>query len=290
MRAKLVVFIVHLVAKLPLSVCRWMGRTAGRVACALRARPYLVSVRNMEIAYPELSLERRKKMAIQSVQESAQFATETGSVWFRGDAWRAQKTLSVTDEQKLLDARDSGQGVLILLPHFGNWEMVGIRSAQLMEATAMYAPSKVQGMDTLFHAGRFAAELVPANAKGVMKVAKALKRGEMTFVLPDQVPGEQGGIHAPFFGTPALTMTLIQKLIQKTKPAVVLGYAIRDKGGFHIGYMDPDPSIYSEDEVEAATGLNRSIEKMIEKAPTQYQWEYKRFKSQPDGSNLYKGC
>ena len=53
--------------------------------------------------------------------------------------------------------------------------------------------------------------------------------------------------------------------------------------------MEPDPDIYAEDEQKAVFALNQSIEKLIEKAPTQYSWEYKRYKRQSDGGNLYAG-
>jgi KDO2-lipid IV(A) lauroyltransferase len=35
---------------------------------------------------------------------------------------------------------------------------------------------------------------------------------------------------------------------------------------------------------EAAAALNRSVESCIADCPEQYQWEYKRFKKQPDGA------
>lgn len=289
MRAKLIVAFVHLISKLPLCLSRGIGGFFGKVACWTSSRGYKVTLQNLEIAFPELDEARRTEMAKESLGQSAQMAMETPAVWFRGEAWRQAKTLSVVEEKKVLEAKDSGRGVLILLPHFGNWEMVGIRVAQLMEATAMYAPPKFKELDSIMRSGRFAAELVPTNAKGVMKIFKALKRGEMTFLLPDQVPIEEGGVFAPFFGRPAFTMTLVQKLIQKTNPVVVVGYAIRRKGGFDLGFMDPDEEIYSEDEQASVAALNRSIENLVAKAPAQYQWEYKRYKKQPDGIGPYKG-
>ena len=289
MRAKLIVFLIHCFSKLPLRLSRGIARIVGTLACLVSARGYRVTQKNLEMVYPELSNAERKAMAVQSMKESAQMAMETPAVWFRGETWRQTKTLSVVAEEKLLKAKDTGRGVLVLMPHFGNWEMAGIHVAQSMKSTAMYAPPKLAALDAVMRAGRFAAEMVPANAKGVMKVFKALKRGEMTLILPDQVPAEEGGIFAPFFDKPAFTMTLIQKLVQKTNPVVLVVYAIRRNGGFDLGYMDPDPAIYSADDQEAVSALNRTIETLVEKAPTQYQWEYKHYRKQPDGISPYNG-
>jgi KDO2-lipid IV(A) lauroyltransferase len=47
--------------------------------------------------------------------------------------------------------------------------------------------------------------------------------------------------------------------------------------------------IRNSDEVLAATALNTSIEECINGCPEQYQWNYKRFRRQPEGrSNFYK--
>ncbi len=290
MREKLLTMLVRLLCWLPLSVSRALGNSVGWLAWITSSKSYKITIKNLEIAFPELSVPERKKMARESLCHSAQMLFEVAAVWYRDDAWRQKKTLSVTNEDLYLAARDSGRGVLFLVPHFGNWEMIGLRVGSFMKTTAMYAPPKIPELDSIMRSGRFVADMVPANVKGVLSVIKALRRGEMTFILPDQVPAEGGGIFTPFYGTPTYTMTLFQRLIQKTNPVVLIAYAIRSKGGFNLGYMEPDPEIYADDDQKAVVALNRSIERLIEKAPSQYSWEYKRYKKQPDGSNLYIGC
>jgi len=289
MRAKLLVFLVHFLCSLPLSVSRGLGVLVGRIAWFVSTRSRQVTLKNLEIAFPALSLLERKKMARDSLCHTAQTFMEVPAVWYRDDAWRQKTTLSVINEDIYVAARDSGRGVLFLVPHFGNWEMIGLRVGSFMKTTAMYAPPKIPELDSIMRSGRFVADMVPANVKGVLSVMKALKRGEMTFILPDQVPVKGAGAFAPFYGTPAYTMTLIHKLVQKTNPVVLVAYAIRTKGGFDLGYMEPDSDIYSEDEQKAVVALNRSIERLIEKAPAQYCWEYKRYKRQPDGRSPYEG-
>ncbi|MFX4227377.1 MAG: lysophospholipid acyltransferase family protein [Porticoccaceae bacterium] len=136
----------------------------------------------------------------------------------------------------------SGHGVLLLLPHFGNWEMIGLWCGDQAKTTAMYRKPKMEDLDPLIRKIRESAELstlVPANARGVMAVLKALKRGEQTIVLPDQVPAGEGGLYSSFFGIPAYTQTLAFNLIQKTGSVALFGYALRVPGGFELGFMDP---------------------------------------------------
>ena len=57
--------------------------------------------------------------------------------------------------------------------------------------------------------------LVPTNVRGVAALLKALQRGEMTAILPDQQPPAAGGEFALLFGSQALTVTLPHNLLKK---------------------------------------------------------------------------
>ena len=282
MTAKILIFFVQVLARLPLAVSRSIGSFLARIAIVLKTRGYLVTQRNLEIAYPELAESERVTLAQESLRQSAQMALETAAVWFRDDAWRASKKISIEGQPLFEQARSEGRGVILILPHFGNWEMAGIHFARQMTSTAMYAPPKLKALNPLMRHGRSSADLVPTSTRGVMKILKALREGNMTVILPDQVPvAEEAGIFVPFFNRPAFTMTLIYKLMRKSNPVVLVAYGIRRKGGFDVGCMEPDQDIYSDNEQTAVAAMNASIEKLVAMAPAQYQWEYKRYKKQP---------
>jgi KDO2-lipid IV(A) lauroyltransferase len=130
--------------------------------------------------------------------------------------------------------------------------------------------------------------MVATNSRGIAELFRALKRGEIVGVLPDQVPVASGGEFAPFFNIPALTMTLFNRLQQKTGAQILVAAAIRDKRdnkeGFVIQFNVPPAEIYAEDIQSALTGLNRAVEQAVNKNPEQYGWEYKRFKRQSEGT------
>lgn len=117
-----------------------------------------------------------------------------------------------------------------------------------------------------------------------MMLFKTLQAGNIVGILPDQVPDADSGSEiAPFFNQPALTMTLVHGLIQRTGCALCSCYAERVPGGFKMVIMDADPAIYSEDQQTSVAGLNASVAACVRRAPAQYQWEYKRFHRLPAG-------
>ena len=83
-------------------------------------------------------------------------------------------------------------------------------------------------------------------------------------------------------------MTLVHQLIQRTECKVVMGSALRVKQGFEITYEEPDKDIYNVDEDVSVAALNQSIETIIDRDRSQYQWGYKRFRKRPTGqANIY---
>jgi KDO2-lipid IV(A) lauroyltransferase len=77
-------------------------------------------------------------------------------------------------------------------------------------------------------------------------------------------------------------MTLFSKLAIKTKVPVFFAYALRTQTGFDVFFEESGEGIYSDLE-SSVTYMNNKIEQIVEKAPEQYQWTYKRFSIQPEG-------
>jgi KDO2-lipid IV(A) lauroyltransferase len=111
-------------------------------------------------------------------------------------------------------------------------------------------------------------------------------------ILPDQVPNEAAaGIFSPFFGVPAYTMVLVFRLVQKTGALVLFTYAERlsQGGGFHLHFQQASPMINSAQVEISVRALNQGVEQCVQTCPSQYQWNYKRFKRHPNGEKS-KSC
>ena len=214
-----------------------------------------------------------------------------------GKAWMLPigKTIALVTETEGVDefrqALDSPEGTILLAPHHGNWEIFGFFICNNIPSTFLYQPPKIPAFDTLLKEvrSRNDIKLAPANIQGVAQLLKALARGELVCILPDQVPSDEGGIYAPFFGETALTMTLISKLIQRRRAKVFCGFAKRRAGakGFKVIVKEADQGIYDEDLQASVTALNQTVEQSVGLAVSQYQWEYKRFRRRPDGTKVY---
>ncbi len=276
---------------LPLRVLHGLAGLIGWLFAVLPNRSASTTRRNIDTCFPELSPPEREALVRQSLRGMVCTALEMGKAWILPTA----KTLALVTEvegiERLRAAAQTGDGVILLAPHLGNWEIFGYYVCEGIPANFMFQPPKIPEMDALLRRVRSktGVKLAPTNRKGVAILLSALQKGELVGVLPDQVPNDEGGVFANFFGQPAFTMTLTSRLAQRGNPKVFCGFAQRlPKGrGFKLIVHEADQDVYDKDLELSAAAINRSVEACVELAPEQYQWEYKRFRRQPDDSEFY---
>lgn len=262
--------------------CLWrLARIAGALVYRFSRRERHITRCNLADVYPGQGTARRQALMRRSLQHSAATMLELGHAWMAPPERVAAGIKAVHGRDKLDSARRDGRGVIVLAPHFGNWEVLNFWLSSHFPFTAMYEPPKMAGLDPVIRRGRErqGATLVPTNARGVAALLKALKGRQAIGILPDQEPDWGSGVFAPFFNRDAYTATLLPKLVARTRARVVTGVARRVPGqGFEIHFLDADERVYSTDDVTSATGVNASVEAAIALEPAQYQWEYKRYR------------
>lgn len=241
---------------------------------------------NLALTQTELNSAEIKSLASKSLCRTISNFFEMPLIWTASDQWIKKKITKINGEDSLLAALEQKAGVILVIPHIGNWEILGRHSSRYAPMTSLYKQQKNPALESFIKQGREASgsALVPTNTKGVAALLKALRRNELTAILPDHVPTKNSGIFTPFFGQPAYTMTLVHQLIKRTQCNVVIGYAIRVKQGFELNYEAPETAIYDAKEKVSVAALNQSIEKVVSRHISQYQWGYKRFKRRPEGT------
>lgn len=286
-------FLAGAIATLWRVLSRCAPQTLWRLAGAIGPQVYRFSRREREVTdinlrevFPQLDDAQRHRRGRESLRHSTATMLELGFAWM-ADPQRVEASIHAVHGRELLDeARAEGRGVIVLAPHFGNWEILNFWLSSHFPFTAMYEPPKISELDPVIRHGRerMGASLVPTNPRGVASLLKALKRSEAVGILPDQVPSWGSGVFADFYHRPAYTATLLPRLVARTQARVVTGVARRrEQGqGFEIHFLSADARVYDPDEVVSARGVNVSVEAAIALDPAQYQWEYKRYRKTPE--------
>ena len=289
MKNYLALLILKIIAYFPIGASRGLGKLFGRFLYSFNSQSVQTCKKNLTLCYPELNAQEINRLCFDRMQHLGQSLFETPKIWRKGSIWIESKVKKVYGLDIFESLFEQKKGLIIIIPHLGNWEILGLWISKRVPMTSIYEPPKIKSLNDWVKRGRenAGASLVPANIRGVSNVLKALTKGEVTGILPDQFPPEISGQTSTFFNVRTRTMTLIHKLIGRVDCNTLIASAIRVADGWEIHFQRVDDDINSTDISTSLSALNRSIEDMVKLNPSQYQWEYKRFKDLKDNGKKF---
>lgn len=274
-------------ALLPLPLLRLLGAKVGLLASWLPVRERRVTEVNLRIAFPDLDPRARRRLARRSMMQTGRTFAELSAIWSWSSERLHRHVLEVRGEEAVAEAVESGRGVIMALPHLGAWELLGIYCPARWPFTGLYRAPRMRELERFIRAARerHGARLVPAGQGAVRSLYRAVGRGEIVAILPDQDAGEGAGIFVPFFGETANTMVLLPRLAARTRALVVFAWVERVRGGFRVHFVPASEAIYDRDLKRSAESMNRDVERLVRGCPDQYLWSYKRFRIRPPGTS-----
>ena len=282
---KLAYGLMWLAARLPVRVFHALGIALGGLFWISNSRKRRVVEANLALARPDLVDAARRKLARECVRECGVSLVEVFGIWTN-----PRRTLAGVHEvrgQELFEGALAAQrGLILCAPHLGSWEVANYWIGARTPFATFYTQPRYPQAEMLLRRLREGGASIqfPIDDSGVRRVFRHLKDGGVVSIMPDHVPRE-GSVVAPFFGVPALTMTLLPRLAQRTGAAVLMLFVERLPRGFRVHFRTPPAALLDPDPQVACTAMNAAIETCVRDAFTQYQWNYKRFKARA-GSGL----
>jgi Kdo2-lipid IVA lauroyltransferase/acyltransferase len=268
------VFIFRLLSLLPLRLLHTLGGGMGRLTYWLsptyrrHLRDNLTQAGLNQALCGEVAAETGKQML------------ELARIWMRPLEEAVSLVAEVVGWEHVEAAQRAGKGIVFLTPHLGCFEITAQYLSSFGDITVLYRAPKSAAAQELILMGRKRARLhlAPADLSGVRSLIKALKKGQMVGMLPDQAPKTGEGVWLKFFGRYAYTMTLAARLTE-TGATSLLTWGERLPGGrgFRIHFLPPGQPL-SGATVDRAQQINGEIEALIRECPSQYLWGYNRYK------------
>ncbi|EPG38379.1 lysophospholipid acyltransferase family protein [Acinetobacter colistiniresistens] len=282
--------LIKFASRLPIQFSRFFARLVAGLASTFQfSKLSKIIGLNIQIVFPEMDQQQRQKLTKQAIQNELMSYFEFLSIWGSSNQKNIQRIQKVNGEHYLHEALAEKKGLVLIVPHFGTWEIMNAWVAQYSPMTILYKPVKNPDADQFVRDARSReqAHLVPTDESGVRQIFKALKQGGTTAILPDHTP-DHGGDMINYFGIPLASSSLSAKLIQKTKAKALLLYTKRnDQDGFDM-YIEPiDPSIYEGTAEDGTLVIHQTLEQLIQRYPEHYHWSYKRFRAHPDLKQIY---
>ena len=244
---------------------------------------------NLQIAFPQLSAKERSRITRAAIKNEVMSYMEFFHIWGSDTTENIKSIHQIHHAELLHQALADKKGVVLIVPHFGTWEIMNAWIAQYTQMTIMYKPIKNDIADQFVRDARSRehAHLVPTDETGVRQIFKALKQGGTTVILPDHTPDHPSEM-VHYFGIPLFSSNLSSKLIQKTKAKALFLYALRNEHhGFDMHFEEIDPYIYQVNSEQGTEIIFKALEDLILRYPEHYHWSYKRFSANLNLKTIY---
>lgn len=282
--------VLFLLVQLPYPILHRLGVWMGRCSMHFLKRRVAITRRNLQLCFPKMDEALREHRVQANFESLGMGLLETGMAWFWSDK-RVKRWFDVSGLNHLKSAQQDGRGALMIGVHLMPLELGGRAMGLCQPMMAIYRPHNNKAMEWAQTKGRMRSNKAMLDRKDLRGLVHALKQGEAVWLAPDQDYGRSGSVFAPLFAVEqAATTSAPYMLARLAKPALVPVVLIRRANG--TGYdllIQPELKDYPiDDEMAAAAYMNKVVEKEIMRAPDQYMWLHRRFKTRPAGAaSLY---
>lgn len=278
------VLILYTVSWLPYRMQLAMGRGLGLLFKKVMPRRVNIARTNLKLCFPEYSDDSIEELVTENMKNTGIAYFEVGMAWWWPD-WRIRRKLHIHGEENLRKAQEDGSGVLLLLFHFLSLEVHARLHGFVEPAVGLYRPHNNAVMEFLQTRGRARSNKYMIQRKDVKGMLKALSKGDIAGYLPDQDYGRRRTEFVKFFEVPDASTTTGTMLFAKAPNCKVLvSRCVRRKDGTGYDlYYEPALKAFptGDDKVDARY-VNTLVEDAVKKAPEQYLWVHRRFKTRPE--------
>jgi KDO2-lipid IV(A) lauroyltransferase len=281
---------LKIMGSLPRPLARAFAIGIAQVVYVLHFRLRQVGMRNLAIAFPEKSLDERRRI-LRGVFTSLGRQLAELCQFPRYTAQNVDAVVVYDGLENYERAYARGKGVLFLTAHFGGWELSAFaHSLHGHWLHVVMRPMDNPYLDRLLQSYRtmHGNKVVPKDdfVRGLLAATRA---GETVGILMDTNMTPPQGVFVDFFGIPACTASGLARIALRTDAAVVPGFTIWDEalGKYRLRF-DPAIELVRTGDLEADIIANtqkftKVIEEYVRKYPEQWLWVHRRWKTRPEG-------
>lgn len=244
---------------------------------------------NLARCYPELDESQRSALARAHFRAYARVMADQARLWLDLRRRVPERDCRVEGLEHLEAERARGRSVILLKPHSVAVEFGGIALTPHVALSTMANRLSDPVLNWLVnHVRRRYGVRVWFREDGLRPVVRALREGTVFYYMPDEDQGQRDAVFAPFFGEPKATLNTLGRLARLSGAAVIpmMAWYDEDRHCYRVRLLPALSGFPVGDEVADATTMNAALEQCIALCPEQYLWNYRVFRTRPDGSKM----
>jgi phosphatidylinositol dimannoside acyltransferase len=217
--------------KLAYSVSDFLVKRNGKSVQRLRS--------NLSRTQPGMTALDLDLLVIEAMRSYMRYWCDT----FRLPDWsqeRIIKTTSVTNEHLLTDAIAAKTGVIVAVPHAGNWDHAGAyfcaKGIRLVTVAERLKPEKLF-LKFLAYRQAMGMEVLPLDGRVLSTLEERLNEGSLVALVSDR-DLSRSGIEVDFFGGTARMPAGPALLALRTKAPLITAFVTYTQSGVHIEFRN----------------------------------------------------
>lgn len=289
--------ILRLISSLPIGFLNLLGGGLGLLGYYLLKKRRNVGLLNLSLCFPEMSEADKQQLIKEHFKELIRSGLCYSLIFYASPS-KLRKVIEIRGLENYNKVRGEFP-VVLLAPHFLALDIGANRLTLETPGYSVYAEQRNAYLTERIKEARLrfikdqGGEIF-SRQEGLRLIVRKMKQTKIPFYyLPDQDMDERDSIYVPFFAHPVCaTLETLPKLVKLTNALVIPMATYREGNKYVVELSEPWSDYPSGDSYTDVTYMNRYIEKMIMKHPSQYLWLHKRFKTQPNlpRGKLYENC
>ncbi len=277
----------YILVFMPKSFRFFIGSSLGTFIRISNPKRSNIVMTNLSLCFKTMSSVERKRIHDRYFKNLGKAIIDLPSLWWRSDDF-LQKCCDVINSSYIDNELSKGRGVILLTSHTVSLDFGG-RSISRYPIISMYKPFRNKLLNWFIGKSRSKKTdnviVYPREDFSFKKIIKALKSPIVFYYIADEDLGAKNSEFADFFDEKKSTLVSIRKIAELSNASVIpcinFYCPISKK---YLTYVDqPLKSFPSNDPINDANMINKSLEKLISRDISQYMWSLRLFQTRPKG-------
>ena len=272
---------------------KWVMRLGAWIGDQIRLRNSKrrhIAKTNIDLCFPELSESERLRMLTEHFRCYGRGLADLGLIMMSRKE-RIEK-FSEVHGMEYLTPENPEQRVILVSYHTTTLDMCSSSMLADIKLVSMMKREKNPVLNWFLHRSRtrYKNARIYMRDQSLRGILEGMNQGRLCYLIPDEDFGESSQtVFAPFFGQTRATLNIVSRLAKVTGAIVLPAICRLDSNtGRYVTTVLPALENFPGESHEAdAAAVNQAMENLIRRAPEQYLWTFRWFRTLQDGSDPY---
>ncbi|MEJ6618403.1 MAG: phosphatidylinositol mannoside acyltransferase [Candidatus Planktophila sp.] len=220
---------------------------------------------NLERVAPEKNKEAMDELMVRAISSYMRYWCDT----FRSPDWRKARiveTVTVTREELLTEPMKDGRGVVVALPHAGNWDHAGSYFCAMgLPLVTVAERVKPEALFEKFleYRQNIGMEVLALDSGSMATLMQRARQGALIALVSDR-DLSRGGVDVNFFGDTARMPAGAALLAVRTSIPLITAYVSYNEKGIHIEFNSVEVPSSGSEQVRVARTVQRCADLFAE--------------------------